>query len=126
MRFAKIVFWTSGLLGIAVLTVLFFMLDTIGRFYPPSLTHPEFYYGFLSVTMAWQVAFVVVGTDPVRFRPLMIPAMLEKFGYVAVSSILFLGRQLTPAQFFSSSGDLIWGVLFVIAFWKTPRARRNG
>jgi hypothetical protein len=126
MKFAKVVFWTSGLWGIAVLTVLFFMLDTIGRFYPPSLTHPEFYYAFLSVTMAWQVAFLVIGADPARFRPLMIPAMLEKFGYVAASSVLFLQRHLTPAQFLSGSGDLIWGVLFVIAFWKTPRGRRDG
>jgi len=35
---------------------------------------------FLCVTLAWQLAFWVIGSDPERFRPLMIPSMIEKFG----------------------------------------------
>jgi hypothetical protein len=34
---------------------------------------PPLRHGFLSVAMAWQIAFLVIGSNPARFRPLMIP-----------------------------------------------------
>ena len=66
------------------------MFDVIGRQDPPAITHPGFYYGFVSVGLAWQVAFIVIARDPVRFRTMMIPAMLEKFGYGASFLVLYL------------------------------------
>jgi hypothetical protein len=45
----------------------------ISRNDPPAITHPGFYYGFVSVGLAWQVAFFVIARDPVRFRLMMIP-----------------------------------------------------
>ena len=32
----------------------------VGRDYPPAITHPEYFYGFLGVAAAWQVAFLVI------------------------------------------------------------------
>jgi len=60
------------------LTPLYFMFDLIGRNDPPPITHPGFFYGFVGIGLAWQVAFIIIATDPVRFRPLMIPCILEK------------------------------------------------
>jgi hypothetical protein len=88
MRFARVVFFIAGIWGFLIITPLYFMYDVIGRAYPPPVTHPDFYYGFLSVTLAWQVAFMVIAKDPVRFRPLMIAAALEKFGYIATLGTL--------------------------------------
>src|SRR5258705_12532067 len=34
------------------------------------------------------IAFLVIGSSPHRFRPLMIPSMLEKFGYVMTQADL--------------------------------------
>jgi hypothetical protein len=52
MKFAKVVFWIAAVWGILVLTPLYFMFDVIGRQDPPPITHPAFYYGFVSVALA--------------------------------------------------------------------------
>jgi hypothetical protein len=57
------------------------MFDIIGRQDPPPITHPAFYYGFVGVGLAWQVAFLIIATNPTRFRPLMVAGMIEKFSY---------------------------------------------
>lgn len=49
--------------------------DRIGRDLPPPITHPEYFYDSIGVTIAWQVAFLVIARDPVRYRVLMIPAI---------------------------------------------------
>src|SRR6266481_7201856 len=83
MRFARTVFRIAGIWGVLTLTPLYFMFHLIGRNDPPPLTHPGFFYGFLGAALAWQLAFFVVATDPVRYRPIMIPSILEKFSYGA-------------------------------------------
>src|SRR5215471_14375431 len=90
MRFAKVVFWIAAIWGVLVITPLFFIFDVIGRQDPPPITHPLFYYGFASVALAWQFAFMVIATDPVRFRLMMLPAILEKFGYAVAALAVYL------------------------------------
>jgi cytochrome b len=75
MRFARFVFTIAGIWGIVVLTPLYWLVDITGRIYAPPADYPHFFYGFLSVAMAWQLAFLVIGSDPARFRPLMIPSI---------------------------------------------------
>ena len=119
MKFAKVVFWIAGIWGVFVLTPLFFLFDTIGRQDPPAITHPGFYYGFVSVGLAWQFAFVMIARDPVRFRLMMIPAMLEKFGYGACLIVLYLQRRLHPSDLVLAGADVLLGVMFVLAFLRT-------
>jgi len=119
MRFAKIVFLGAGVWGIAVLTPLYFLLDVTGRRYAPPADYPQFFYGFLSVTLAWQVGFLVIGSSPARFRPLMIPAILEKLGFVATVAVLY-GRARVPVMDATAAvPDLLLAVLFIVAFAKT-------
>src|SRR3954468_13083914 len=99
MRFAKTVFTGAGIWGLIVLAPLYFAFDVIGRQYPPPINHPDFFYGFAGVSIAWQIAFLVIGRDPERLQPMMLPAMLEKFTYVATLTVLFLQGQLGPGQF---------------------------
>ena len=120
MRFAKTVFTGAGIWGLLVLTPLLFLFDYMGRQYPPPITHPDFYYGFVMVGLAWQVAVLLIGRDPVRFRPLMIAAMLEKFGYVATLSVLYARGDLQAAQFAVAVPDFVLGLLFAAAFSVTP------
>ena len=122
MRFARVVFSIAGIWGFLVLTPLYFMLDLVGREYPPPVTHPDFYYGFVTITMAWQVAFLVIATDPIRFRPFMLVAMLEKFGYVATMWALYARGGLQLAQLSVSGPDVVLGLLFAAAFVKTAPA----
>jgi hypothetical protein len=126
MRFARIVFRVAGVWGLVILTPLYFMFDRIGEQYPPPMNHPEMYYGFIAVGLVWQVAFLMIATDPVRFRPIMITAMLEKFGYMATLLVLYAQGRLSFTQLAATSPDLLLGFLFVAAFMKTPKSFAPG
>jgi hypothetical protein len=124
MRFAKIVFFAAGLWGLAIVTPLYLMIDVVGRQYPPAVTHPDFYYGFVGVTLAWQVAFLLISSDPIRFRPIMLVAIVEKLGYVVTLTTLYMRGQVQLGQFAIVSPDFLLGLFFVAAFIKTPRDLR--
>jgi len=119
MKFAKIVFWAASIWGVLVLAPLLFMFDLIGQKDPPPITHPAFYYGFVSVALVWQVAFMVIATNPVRYRMMMIPAVLEKFGYGTVLVTLFLQNRLHPQDLVFGVVDTFLGILFLVSFFKT-------
>ena len=121
MRFARVVFLVAGMWGIAVLTPLYFLVDLTGRQYAAPADYPQFFYGFLSVAMAWQVAFLVIGSSPARYRPLMIPGILEKLGHVAGVAVLYGQRRLPVADAAAAGPDLVLAVLFIVAFAMTPR-----
>jgi hypothetical protein len=120
VRFAKIVFTVAGIWGIAVLTPLFFLFDITGRRYAPPTDYPHFFYGFLSVAFAWQLAFLVIGRDPVRFRPFMLPGIVEKLGFVFILIVLHRLARISTADAMAAVPDLLLGVLFIAAFFKTP------
>lgn len=126
MKFAKIVFWIAGIWGVLILGVLYFMANAIGRMAPPSITHPEYYFGFLGVAMAWQLAFFFIARDPLRFRPMMIPAIAEKLIYVASMVILYSGGLVKPETGMAAFPDLILAVMFTLAYAKTsPRTEHQ-
>ena len=85
---------------------------------PPAL-YPHFFYGFLSVTLAWQIAFLMIGSSPARLRPMMIPSILEKLGYVVTVILLYRQARISAAEASSALPDLLLGVLFIVAFAKT-------
>jgi hypothetical protein len=120
MKFAKIVFWIAGVWGLLVITPLYFMFDLIGRKDPPVITHPGFFYGFVGCALAWQIAFCFIATNPVRFRPLMIPSILEKATYaIAVFSLVTQGRMHHSDLVFAATDSLL-GLLFIVAYFRTP------
>ena len=114
-------FLVAGVWGIVVLTPLYFLVDLTGRQYAAPVDYPQFFYGFLSVAMAWQFAFLVIGSNPARFRPLMIPGIVEKFGHVAGVAVLYSQGRLSVADATAAVPDLLLGALFVLAFAMTPR-----
>ena len=119
MKFAKIVFWIAGIWGFLVITPLYFMFDLIGQKDPPPITHPAFFYGFVGLALAWQLAFCFIATDPVRYRSLMIPSILEKATY-AVAVVVLVSLGLTrPSDLVFAGTDSLLGILFVIAYFKT-------
>lgn len=118
MKFAKFVFWIAGAWGILVLTPLYFLFDSIGKMTPPPLTHPEFFYGFAGVGLVWQIAFFVIGSAPTRFRPMMIPAVLEKLSYVLALVVLYLQNRISATQALPAIPDGLLGVLFAVAFFR--------
>ena len=120
MKFAKIVFWIAGIWGFLIIAPLYFMFDLIGKNDPPPITHPAFFYGFVGVTLVWQIAFIVIAKNHIRFRPLMVPAILEKLVYSIPVIVLVLQKRMHPTDLIFSVIDLLLGILFVIAYLRTP------
>ena len=123
MKFARWTFRAAGIYGLVALLPQFFLEKRIGIDSPPAITHPEYFYGFLWVTVAWQVAFLVIGSDPVRFRPLMPVAILEKVPYALTMYALFAGdRVRMPVAFFATI-DVALALLFFLAWRRTAAGR---
>jgi hypothetical protein len=123
MKFAKIVFWIAGIWGLIVITPLYFLFDIIGQKDPPPITHPGFFYGFVGLALAWQVAFCFMATDPARYRPLMLPSILEKATYAVAIIVLVAQGRTRPSDLVFAGTDSLLGVLFVIAYFKTRPSR---
>ena len=124
MRFARIVFTCAGVWGLVVLVPLYFSRDLIGTLYPPAITHPDFFFGFIGVGIAWQIAFLLIGRNPVGLRAMMGPAIVEKFIYVFTLTALYGDGSLQFGQFVVAVPDFVLGTLFIIAFFKVQAARR--
>ena len=119
-RFARVVFAIAGVWGILIMTPLYFAFDAIGRAYPPPLTHPDIYYGFVSVTLAWQIAFLVIAANPARYRTFMLTGVLEKGLYVSTIVAMYLQGHVQAVQAAAIAvPDGVLGLLFVAAFFKT-------
>lgn len=124
MIFAKRVFQVAGVYGLIVIA-----LGYAAYFYESdSLLYnarTEFVHGFFLVTFAWQVAFLIIATDPIRYRMLMLAAMLEKFPFtLAVLALYALGSVGTAVLVFGLL-DGVLGVLFSIAYIVTENAARE-
>ncbi len=125
MRLAKIIFIGAGIWGIAVLTPLYWLVDISGRHYAPPNDYPQFFYGFIGVAIAWQIAFLVIGSNPARFRMLMIPAMIEKFGYISTLILMYGRSQISSIEVQPAVPDGFIGLLFIVAFWATRTSERS-
>jgi hypothetical protein len=119
MKFARYTFLIAGIYGLIVLAPQYFLEAKNGRDFPPAITHPEYYYGFVGVGLAWQIAFLIISRNPARYRLMMIPAMFEKFSFGIAAIVLFLQNRLHAMMLGAAILDLILGVLFVVAFLKT-------
>jgi hypothetical protein len=121
MKFAKIVYLIAGIYGLLVILPLFIGEGYLNQQMPPAMNHPEYYYGFACVTLAWQFAFLVVWRDPARYRPLMPVTVLEKWGFFVATIVLYLLQRVSPAMFITSGIDFVLGILFIVAYLCTAR-----
>jgi hypothetical protein len=120
--FARRVFAVAGWYGLVVMAPQYFLEDRIGRDYPPPITHPENFYGFIGVTIAWQLMFLVIAKDPVRYRGAMIPAIIEKVTFVVAVAVLYTQGRIATVVLAPTAIDLVLGVLFAISLRVTPEA----
>jgi hypothetical protein len=122
VRFARIVFNAAGIYGVLVLLPQYFMEERIGRDFPPPINHPEHFYGFIGVALAWQILFFVIARDPVRLRPAMWPAILEKLSFGIAAIVLFAQGRIAPPLLGAGLLDLILAALFFAA-WRATQGR---
>jgi hypothetical protein len=122
MKFAKRVFLFAGIYGLLVLAPQYFLEAKTGRDFPPAITHPEFYYGFVGVALAFQVVFLIIARDPARYRAMMIPSVLEKATFGVAAAVLYLQGRLPAFTLGFAALDLVLGALFVVAYAKTAES----
>ena len=118
MKFTKIVFWIAAIYGFVLLIPMYFLMNTIGRKAPPSISHPEFYYGFVGVTLLWQCIFVLIALDPLRFQAIIPIAVLEKFAYTLPVLILYLMDKVQFNVLGTALADPIFAILFITAYFR--------
>ena len=119
MKFAKVVFYVAGIYGIIVLFPQYFLESKTGLDYPPAITHPEFFYGFIGIALVFQLVFLIVARNPIKYRPLMPISVLEKLSFGIPAIILFMQNRLALPLFAAGLIDLIFGMLFAAAFLKS-------
>jgi hypothetical protein len=114
LKFARIVFLSAPIFGVIVLAPGFFAGTTLHDGSPrPGL---PFYFGFLCLSLTWQFVYVLIGLDPVRYRPMMLLAALAKLSYFAVCVVLFLTAHLAVGPLlYISCIDASYAVLFITA-----------
>jgi hypothetical protein len=113
MRPAKWIFLIAGILGLLSTIPLVFAEKVM------EVKQPEFYYGFVFLDICWQILYLFLSSDPVRYRAMMIPAILAKgSGTVALTWLYLLGR--VSGQWIAvGTVDGVFAVLFLFAFWAT-------
>ena len=121
MRFTRVVYTVAAVYGLLVLAPLYFLLDVIGRETPPAVTHPEFYYGFVGLAILWQLVFLLIARDPVRYRALIPITILEKLVYAVPGLLLYAHGRLDAKLLPGPIMDGVLGFFFVLAYLQMRR-----
>ena len=120
MRFARWTYLIAGAYGVLLLVPGYFLESKIDA---PPLNHPEFYYAFYGCALAWQFAFLLIASNPVRWRALMPVTFFEKVSFFAACLWLYAkGRLGLTGPFFGGMIDGFWMVMFIIAWLRTPKS----
>jgi len=112
----RFIFRAAGVYGILVLAPLYFLESTLSRLFPPAFSHPDQYYGFIGVALAWQFAFLVIARDPVRHRPFMLPAAAEKLLSSTAAIVLFALGRVPLATVVPAAIDFGLGLVFAVCW----------
>lgn len=121
MRFAKRLFFVAGVYGLIVLLPQYFLEHKVGLDYPPPISHPEFYYGFIGTAVAWQILFLVIARDPYRYRAAMLAAVVEKASFGIAVAVLFLQNRVPSSLLVFGVIDMLFGVMFLVAYARTKQ-----
>jgi hypothetical protein len=118
MLFAKRAFQVAGIYGATVILLGYvaYLLGFGDEASAVVTNRPEFVHGFFLVTFAWQIAFLIIATDPVRYRLLMLAAMIEKFPFTLAVLLLFAQGETTTMFLTLGLIDGVLGVLFGISY----------
>jgi hypothetical protein len=118
MRFARWTFLIAGIYGLLALVPMYFMEEQVGIDTPPAITHPEFFYGFVGVAVAFQLVFLIISADPSKYRLFMLAAIVEKFSFAIAAGFLLMQGRLAGMIILGAGIDLALGVLFFLAWFR--------
>jgi hypothetical protein len=126
MKFSRWVFNIAGVYGVISVAPLYFMEQAIGAQDPPPITHPMFFYGFVGVALAWQLLFFAIVYQPVRLRPVIPFAVLEKLSFGIGAMVLYRRGRLDHSDLYFGGIDLALAVLFMVVWRRLAREGTPG
>ncbi len=112
-KFPARMFRWAAIYGVIVLLPLYFApLPPMGG---------ETFLGFVGLALVFQSVFWIVGGDPVKYRPLMLPSVAEKlvFGIPALG-LWARGYPVTQPVTAFATIDVLLGIGFFLAWRRTP------
>jgi uncharacterized membrane protein len=113
MKLARWIFLIAGIVGLLTTIPLVFTEKIM------AVKKPEFYYGFVFLDICWQILYLFISSNPIRYRLMMIPAFLAKgSGTVALKWLYIVGR-VSRQWIAIGAVDGIFAVLFLVSFWAT-------
>jgi len=113
MKTAKWIFLIAGIYGLISTIPLLFAEKTMG------VRQPEFFYGFVFLNICWQIGYLFLASNPVRYRLIMIPAFLAKASGAIALPWLYLLDRVSGQWVVIGAVDGVFAILFLIAFWST-------
>ncbi len=115
-KFAERVFFIAGMYGIVALLPQYFLEEKLGLDFPPPLNHPENFYGFIGVALAWQFAFLLIARDVQRYRLFMLPSALAKLSFGIAAIVLYAQSRVAVFVVGAALVDTLLAVSFLVAF----------
>jgi hypothetical protein len=112
VSFARGVFRIAGLYGIIILSPMLLL----ERQMAPGAIHPVFFYAWVSTGLAWQILFIVLSMNPVRYRPMILVCVLQKMTAVIAIPWLYGMRRVGGMWLGAAASDLVFAVLFLSAY----------
>ncbi len=119
MKLARWTFRLAGIFGLIVMVPILFAEKLIEQIMPPAVSHPEFFYGFVILNICWQILYLFLSKDPIRYRPMMIPAFFAKASGPAALMWLYLQGRISSQWITTIILDGVFAGLFLVSFWLT-------
>ena len=94
------------------------MEGTIARMSGP-ITHPEYFYGFVGVVVAFQLVFLIIARDPARFRPIIPACVVEKLTFGIAAWALYSAQRVKADILPFATIDLLLATLFIVSWFRT-------
>lgn len=121
MKFARWTFLIAGIYGLLVLLPQYFLIEKAGSDAPPPINHPEYYFGFVGVAIAFQIVFLLIASDPLRYRPIILATIVGKFSFGIATAILLSKDMVAGPIVYGAAVDVVLGILFIISYVKLSR-----
>lgn len=119
MKLARWIFLIAGIFGLLSTIPLAFAEKVMG------VNQPEFYYGFVLLNICWQILYLFLSSDPVRYRPIMIPAFLAKSSGTVALTWLYLQGRVSIQWIAIGAVDGMFAILFLVAYLVTPSGSKE-
>ena len=127
MKTISVIFWTAAIYGVLALLAGLLGEAQFNVASPPAITHPEFYYGFHGLALVFQIVFVIIARDPLRYRLLIPVAILEKAAFFIPCLLLWHADRLDNSSSIFVGGmiDGIFMLLFGYAWFTSKRHQQQ-